>query len=338
MAHLTDAKIRALKAKDKSYKVSDFDSLYLLVKPNASKLWRMKYRFNKREKTLSFGKYPEISLKAARTQRDEARSILASGQDPSEARKAEALDQQAANSATFEKLAQAVYDKKVMEQKAQATLKKTEWLHRLLGERLGRMPIASIKSRDVLEALKPQEHRGNFETAKRMRSAASAVFRYAIALELIEHDPTYALQGALINAKVKHRSAITDKTLVGGLMRAIRGHEGQAETRIALNLTALTALRPGEVRQACWEEIDFTTKIWTVPAERAKTRTAHSVPMSRQTIETLEYLRCLTGGYENLFYSPRAKSRLMSENTMNAALRTMGYDGGVWRRGMTATP
>lgn len=327
MPNLTDAKIRALKPKEKNYKVSDFDSLYILVSKSGSKLWRFKYRLDGREKLLSFGSYPQISLKLARDMRDEARAALAQGVDPSEVRKQQARETQDAKALTFGSIAEEVLNKKIREGKAPATISKTIWYHDLLCAEIGSVPIGDLKPRDVLVPLKKQEAAGKFETALRLRSAAGAIFRYAIAVGHIEYDPTYALKDALVRPKVKHRSAITEPNKIGGLLRAIDGYEGDPLTRIALSLLSLTALRSGEVRFAEWSHVDVDQSVWTVPEELAKTRRAHTIPLSRQALDLLVELRSLTGDRKQLFHSARSKTRVMSENTLNAALRTMGYSG-----------
>lgn len=325
MPVLSDAKIRALKPKEKPYKQADFDGLYLLIKPNGSKLWRFKYRWQRKEKLLALGKYPEVTLADARQKRDEARSLIAKDEDPSIVRKDQKAKAAAEQTETFAKIASELLAKKRIEGRAEATLTKTEWFHRLLGADIGHMPISQITARDVLVPLKKIENKGNHESAVRMRSAAGAVFRYAIALGLADNDPTYGLKDALIRPQVQHRAAIADPAQVGALLRAIEGFSGQTSTRLALQLLSLTALRPGELRMAEWEEVDEAKAIWTVPAHRAKMRRPHAVPLSRQALQCLKQLRDLTGWGKLLFPSVRSSKRCMSDNTLNAALRRMGY-------------
>lgn len=325
MPVLSDARIRALKPKEKPYKQADFDGLYLLVKPNGSKLWRFKYRWHQKEKLLALGKYPEVTLADARRKRDDARSLIANGEDPSSVRKDQKARETAEQDATFSKLATELLEKKRREGRAEATLAKTEWFHRLLCADIGQMPITQITARDILVPLQKIEKKGNHESAVRMRSAAGAVFRYAIALGLADNDPTYGLKDALIRPQVQHRAAITDPAQVGALLRAIDGFSGQRSTRLALQLLSLTALRPGELRMAEWEEIDEAKAVWTVPAHRAKMRRPHAVPLSRQSLGYLKELRELTGWGKLLFPSVRSSKRCMSDNTLNAALRRMGY-------------
>ncbi|WP_171230688.1 integrase arm-type DNA-binding domain-containing protein [Ruegeria sp. HKCCA4008] len=325
MSVLSDAKIRALKPKDKPFKTADFDGLFLLTKPNGSKLWRFKYRWLGKEKLLALGKYPDVSLKQARSKRDEARSLLAVNQDPSAVLKKKKAEQVAEHYATFSRLASDLLEKKRKEGRASATLSKTSWLHDMLCAEIGSMPIAQITARDVLVPLKKAEAKGTYETALRMRSAAGAVFRYAISQGLIDNDPTFGLKDALVRPKPNHRAAILDPEGVGALLNAIDGFEGQPTTRIALQLLALTALRPGELRMAEWSEVDESGTVWIVPAHRAKMRRPHAVPLSNQAQFKLAELKNLTGWGTYLFPSIRSSKRCMSDNTLNAALRRMGY-------------
>ncbi|WP_170359532.1 tyrosine-type recombinase/integrase [Ruegeria arenilitoris] len=325
MSVLSDAKIRALKPKDKPFKTADFDGLFLLTKPNGSKLWRFKYRWLGKEKLLALGKYPDVSLKQARAKRDEARSLLADNQDPSAVFRRKKAEQVAKHYDTFTRLASDLHEKKRKEGRAPATLAKTSWLHDMLCAEIGSMPIAQITARDVLVPLKKAEAKGTYETALRMRSAAGAVFRFAISQGLIDNDPTFGLKDALVRPKPNHRAAILDPEGVGALLNAIDGFEGQPTTRIALQLLALTALRPGELRMAEWSEIDESGAVWIVPDHRAKMRRPHAVPLSNQAQSKLAELKSLTGWGTYLFPSIRSSKRCMSNNTLNAALRRMGY-------------
>jgi len=325
MAVLSDAKIRAIRPKTKPFKQSDFDGLYLLINPSGSKLWRFKYRWHGKEKLLALGKYPDVSLAQARRLRDEARGQVASGDDPAALRKAQKQKHATEQNDTFSNLAAELLDKKRKEGRAPATLAKTEWFHRLLNVDIGAMPISQITARDVLVPLRKVEAKGNHESAIRMRSAAGAVFRYAIALGKAENDPTFGLKDALIRPKTTHRAAITDPEAAGELMRAIAGFSGQRTTRIALELLSITALRPGELRLAEWEEVDEDGALWTIPAHRAKMRRPHVVPLPHQALGLLQELKALTGWGRLMFPSVRSSQRSMSDNTLNAALRRMGY-------------
>ncbi|MEX0328050.1 MAG: tyrosine-type recombinase/integrase [Ruegeria sp.] len=324
---LSDAKIRNLKARDKQYKVADFDSLYVLVKPNGSKLWQMKYRLEGREKTLSIGAYPSVSLSQARKARDKARSMVAQGEDPSEFKQEQKRLKHEASGQIFEKIGAAFLAKQRKEGKSKATLDKTAYHLKLANRDFGKKPITAITAPMILRTLRKVEAKGNYETAHRLRARIGSVFRYAVASGLAETDPTYALRDALIRPTRKHRAAITDPTSFGALLREIDVFDGQATTRIALQLLALLAQRPGELRHARWSEFDETERVWAIPAGKMKMRRDHFVPLADQAIKVLDELRPLTGQSEYLFPSLRSWHRPMSENTMNAALRRMGYSG-----------
>lgn len=325
MSVLSDAKIRAIKPKTKPFKRADFEGLYLLVNPSGSKLWRFKYRLHGKEKLLALGKYPDVTLAEARKRRDEARGMVANGIDPSAHRKAQQIRDAAEQNDTFALLASEFLEKKRKEGRAKATLVKTEWFHRLLNADIGRMPINRITAQDILVPLRKVEKKGNHESAKRMRSAAGAVFRYAIALGKVDNDPTFGLKDALVQHKVKHRAAITDPKEVGALMRAIDDFSGQRTTQLALQLLSLTVVRPGELRLSAWSEFDEARVTWTIPPERTKTRREHTVPLPGQALSILRELRELTGWGKLVFPSVRSSQRSMSDNTLNAALRRMGY-------------
>lgn len=324
---LTDAKVKNLKTGEKPYKVSDFDGLFVLVKKSGSKSWRFKYRMDGREKLLVIGDYPSISLMQARRIRDTARADVASGVDPNEAKQDAKRRRNEDKSLTFEKQADAFFAKSVKEGKAEATLAKSEWLLSMAKADFGQKAISEITSPIVLKCLRKVEAKGNYETARRLRAKIGAVFRYAIANGVAEVDPTFALRDALIRPTVKSRSAITDPKKLGGLLRAIDGFEGQPTTRIALILLALLAQRPGELRHATWTEFDVDAAIWSIPADRMKMRRPHRVPLPKEALQLLTELRGHTGFSTYLFPSLRSVARPMSENTLNAALRRMGYSG-----------
>ena len=324
---LTDTQIRNLSAKDKPFKVSDMEGLFLLVKPTGSRLWQMKYRYEGREKLLSFGAYPSVTLASARRLRDQARTLLANGEDPGAVKQAQKRMRREADGDTFAKFAAAYLEKGRKENKAPATLAKREWLLGLANADLGATPISDITSPVILDCLRKVEAKGNYETAKRLRAIIGAVFRLAIAMGAAEADPTYALRGALIAPTVTHRAAITDPIALGGLLRAIDGFHGQTTTKIALQLISIVAQRPNEIRFAKWEDIDFAQRIWSIPAEQMKMRRPHRVPLPPQALALLDDLRRLTGNGIYLFPSLRTHLRPMSENTLNGALRSLGYSG-----------
>tara|TARA_R110000851_G_scaffold310105_3_gene469745 strand:- start:261 stop:1448 length:1188 start_codon:yes stop_codon:yes gene_type:complete len=324
---LSDVKIRNLKPRDKAYKVSDFEGLFVLVKINGSKLWQLKYRLDGKERLFSIGVYPDVSLAQARKAKEQARAQVAAGIDPSEAKQEEKHRRIELKGQTFEKLGVAFLNKQRKEGKTKATLDKTEYHLRLANHDFGRKPITEITAPMILKTLKKVEAKGNYETAHRLRARIGSVFRYAVASGIAEHDPTYALRDALIRPTRVHRAAITEPKALGALMREIDVFEGQATTRIGLQLLAILAQRPGEIRHAKWDEFDFEEAIWSIPAAKMKMRRDHLVPLPAQTVTLLNELREITGAGDYLFPSLRSWHRPMSENTLNAALRRMGYSG-----------
>lgn len=324
---LSDIQVRNLKPREKAYKVSDFEGLFVLVKPNGSKLWQMKYRLYGKERLFSIGVYPDVTLAQARKAKEEARAKIAAEIDPSEAKQTEKRVKREEAGQTFEKIGAEFLDKQRKEGKTKATLDKTEYHLKLANSDFGRRPITEITAPMILKTLRKVEAKGNYETAHRLRARIGSVFRYAVASGMAEIDPTYALRDALIRPTRVHRAAITDPMALGRLMNEIDGFDGQATTRIALKLLAMLAQRPGEIRHAKWAEIDLANKIWAIPAEKMKMRRDHVVPLPVQAIALLDELRRMNGNGEYLFPSLRTWKRPMSENTLNAALRRMGYSG-----------
>lgn len=322
---LTDARIKAAKAGEKPFKLPDGGWLFLIVNPSGSKLWRMAYRFEGKEKSLSFGPYPEISLKEARDKRDEAKTQLRAGVDPNQQRKRDKLATAISNATTFRGLAAEYQDRLKCEGKAPATLAKIAWLLSLVLPKIGDRPIAQISSPELLAVLKPIEARGHLETAKRLRATIGSVIRFAIATGRAENDPTGALKGALMAPKTKHRAAITDPIALGAFLRAVDAFKGQPETVLALRLLPLVFTRPGELRQSEWSEFDLKKAVWTIPAIRTKMRREHEVPLSRQALAVLAELQVISGDGRLLFPGIRSVERPISENTLNAAMRRMGY-------------
>lgn len=324
---LKDMEIRAFKPATKDQKIFDGGGLYLLIKSSGSKLWQMKIRVDGKEKKLSFGKYPTVTLKDARAKRDEAKRQLSQGIDP--ARKKQEAKQAAKMNASnsFDVVAEEYLTKMAKEGRAEATLVKGRWLLVQLKTNLGKLPIADITPPDLLRVLKKVEESGKRETARRLRSFASRVFRYGVATGRCQHDPAGVLRGALIAPVVKHHAAITDPVRLGELMRAMDGYQGQPAAYIALRLTPHVFQRPGELRQMRWNEIDLEEAVWSIPAGRMKQRQPHHVPLSKQSIELLTQMKGLSGHCEFAFPSIRTPKNPMSENTINAALRRLGYGG-----------
>jgi integrase len=322
---LSDAAVRRLKPREKQYKVSDFDGLFVLVKPSGARLWQFKYRIGGKEKLLSIGPYPETSLADARAARDAARAMIAKGGDPSEAKQEKKRQNLAEGKLSFADQAREYLDKIRREGRADMTMRKLEWLLAMAVEDLGDRPIAEITAPEVLRCLRKVEARGTHETARRLRSTIGTVFRFAVASGMATSDPTYALRDALVRPKVTPRAAIIEAAELAKLMRAITGYNGQAVTKIGLELLALLVPRPGELRQARWSEVDAVAAVWTIPAERMKMRRPHRVPLPARALALLKDLKALTGHTDFLLPSLVSVKRVMSENTLNTALRRMGY-------------
>lgn len=266
-----------------------------------------------------------MSLAEAREKRDAAKKLLAAGTDPSAKAKLEKLAKATADANTFNAVADEYLAKLAREGRAETTVEKVTWLLDFARPHIGDRPIASISAAEVLAALRTVETRGRLESARRLRSTIGAVFRYAIATARAENDPTFALRGALAAPVVKSRPAITDPKRFGGQLRAIDGFEGQPTTHAALKLMALLFPRPGELRMAEWPEFNLDEAVWVIPAQRMKMRRPHRSPLSRQAVEILRGLHTITGNHELVFPSVRSWARAISDNTLNAALRRLGY-------------
>lgn len=321
---LSDIAIRTAKAASKPVRMYDTGGLYLEISPAGGKLWRLKYRFGGKEKLLALGRYPEVSLKDARDRRDEARKLLANETDPGENRKAQkaAKTERAANS--FEVVAREWHAKYSASWSASHSDKIIKRLERDVFPWIGARPIAEITAPDLLSVLRRVEQRGVLETAHRALQNCGQVFRYAVATGRAHQDPSGALKGALTPWKPKHYPAIVDLPNLGELLRAIDAYQGSLITRSALGLLPLVFVRPGELRQAKWEEIDLDRAEWRYFV--TKTKQDHIVPLCAQAVNILRELNAVTGRGEYVFPGLRSHDRPMSENTINAALRYMGYD------------
>jgi integrase len=322
---LTDTAVRNAKPKAKAYKVSDSLGLYLLVNPKGSKLWRLKYRMNGVERKLAIGPYPQFTLAEARAARDAARKQVAHAIDPNYAKRQARIEASLRAENSFAKVAGELIEKRQTEGVSPRTLEKYQWVLKLFSAEFVRRPVAEINPAELLHELKHQERRGKFETAKRMRSFASRVFRYAAATARAERDPAQMLLGALIQPKAKHFAAITEPTEFGALLRAIEDYFGDPAVMHALKLTPHVFQRPGELRQMEWAEVNFDKAVWTLPPAKMKMRQPHAVPLSRQALAILKTMHGLTGNGKYVFPSVRTRARPMSENTVTAALRRMGY-------------
>lgn len=327
---LTDVAIRNAKPREKPYKVGDTLGLFLLVQPSGGKLWRVKYRIDGKEKKLAIGIYPQVGLAEARRRRDAARELVAAGKDPGREKQREKVRSRIQAETTFDAIAAEFCQKRRRDgQKAWAvsTALRSEYLLSLLKGSIGKLPITDIEPADVLIAVRKIERKGQLESARRTLQLAGAVFRYAVATARLASDPTRDLRGALTAPTVTHYGAIIDPARVGELLRAIDGYEGQPITKLAMQLAphVFVPPPPGELRHAEWDEFDLDGALWTIPAGKTKMRKDHLVPLSRQSIAILEDLQALTGPDGYVFPSIRSRKRPMSDNTINAGLRRLGY-------------
>ena len=325
---LNDAAIRALKPTGKVFLLADADGLSIEVAASGAKLWRFRYRVGGRERKISFGRYPEVSLKEARQKRDEARAAIRDGSDPGAERKKAKLLAELSAENTFAAIAdEYITTKLVGENKAAITIDKARWLVTHLAP-IASLPIVEIKPQELYAALKRLEGAGKHETARRCRSFASRVFRYAVVTGRAEADPAAMLSGALITPKVKHHAAPIDPAKVGDVLRAIDAYTtGAPITRLALQIAPHVMTRPGELRQALWEEFDLDAAIWRIPAGRMKARRPHAIPLSRQVVAYLREVREFSGPTGYVFPAFHTTRKPMSENTMNQAFRRMGFTG-----------
>lgn len=335
---LTATAINAAKPKAKAYKLTDGMGLYLLVTPTGGRLWRMNYRFAGKQKTLSFGNFPGLSLAKARELRAAAREALALGRDPAEERKAREREATARLTETFGVISEEWLDRLQLEGRAEKTLAKLRWMVSMATPTLGQRPIAEITAPELLDVLRSIEVRGRYETATRLRSTFGTIYRYAIATGRAQRDISADLRGALITPKVKHRAAILEPTALGALLRAVEKYDGQPVVRIALQMAPHLFVRPGELRAAEWCEFDFAANIWTIPAARTKMRRIHKVPLTAEVLALIEQLRLISGSGRFLFPGVRTPTRPITDNTLNAALRRLGYSSDeVTAHGFRAT-
>lgn len=325
---LTDTAIRAAKPGPKARKLTDGAGLYLEVSPAGGKWWRLKYRIAGKEKRLSLGTYPETGLKEARDKRDAARKLVAANIDPSAKRQADKAALLVTASNTLESVARAWLAWRA-DSWTQGTFDAIEaTFERYVFPECGATPITGIKPADVRGIVQGIEALGARETAGRVFQRLQAVFRYAAAHELVVADPTYSLKPAEIlkPQQVKHRAALAERD-VPEFFTKLTAYGGDPRIRAALRLLMLTAVRPGELRGARWEEFDEASRVWRIPAERMKMKTEHLVPLSEQAITIVSELRPLTGGGALVFPSPFYPAQALSENTLNSALARMGYKG-----------
>jgi integrase len=327
---LTDTFVRQVKhsgapAGDKH---TDSQALHLLVKA-AGKYWRMSYRFDGKQKTLALGVYPDVTLAQARGRRDAARKLLAEGIDPSKAKRDEKQARASAAVSTFEVVARTWMAKTAATRAASTQDKNTAWLERNIFPWIGKMPISTIGPRDVLAAIQKIEARGAIESAHKIKQLCGQVFRFAVAAGLAERDVTADLRGALSAIPKSHYAAITEPKEAAALMRSIHAYAGHPYAVAALKLSPMVFVRPGELRSAEWAEIDLDTAEWRIPGGKMKMKVDHQVPLATQAVALLRTVHRLTGHGKYVFPSIRTAERCMSENTVNAALRGMGYSKDV---------
>ena len=318
---LTNLKVEKAKPKEKQYKLADERGMYLLIHPKGGKWWRLDYRFQGKRKTLSLGTVPDVSLKDARKKRDEARSILDDGADPSYYR----ASAKAFGEDSFEAVAREWFEKFRGQWAQSHAVKILGRLEKDLLPWVGSRPIDAIEPPELLRAFRRVENRGALESAHRIQQIASRVFRYGVATGRCSRDPTADLKGALPPNRSNHFATITDPKEIGGLLRAIDGYQGSPITRSALTLAPLVFVRPGELRHAEWMEIHPNRAEWRIPAAKMKMKRDHIVPLADQAIQILEEVKPLTGNGRYVFPSVLTTGRPMSDNTINSALRRLGY-------------
>lgn len=322
---LSDMAARNAKPTTKPFKVYDEGGLYLFVTPAGGKFWRLKYRWQGAEKVLSIGSYPEVSLKDARQRRDDARVLIANAVDPYEERKREEKAKILEKSSTLRVVALEYIEKKRKDGYSEKTLYKLAWFLSLIEKDLGDQALVDLMAYEILQAIRKVEANGHHETANRVRAFVARVFRYGVLTGRAATNPAAELGEALIKPKVRHHAAIVDPSAVGELLRHIEAYVGYASTRLALGLAPHVFVRPGELRHVEWTEVDRDNGVWKIPAEKMKMREPHSVPLSRQSLAIINEAHRHFGNYKLVFPAQRDWRKPMSDNTLNKALRTMGY-------------
>ena len=317
---LTDAKVKSIKAAATPQKLFDGGGLFLLVQPTGSKLWRLAYRFDHKQRTAAFGIYPDVSLATARSLREEVKKTLRAGRDPAAASK---VVKTAAM--TFRAVAAEWEQRKMIaEGRSASTLHRTRWLLGMLNAGIGDRPISEIEPSELLYVLHKVEAGGRYESVARLRAVASQIFRYGIASDYCKRDPAVDLRGALTAGKSVSHPAVTDPDEVGKLMRGLDGAQ-PILVRLALKLLALTCVRPGELLSAEWDEI--AGNVWDIPEHKMKMGRPHRVPLCRQALVVLEELRAINGSRKHVFASSVKPTQSFSTNRMNVALKKVGFGG-----------
>lgn len=333
---LTDLEIRRAKPADKPYTKNDGNGLSLLIDPNGSKGWRFRYRFDGKPKMLSLGIYPTISLTVARQKRDEAKKLIASGINPSNVRKEEKLARQGRIDNTFERIAREWYEKRVDRWSESYGEEMMTTFEADVFPFIGHRPIAEIKPMELLEVLSKLDVRGATEKLRKVRQRCGEVWRYAIVTGRAEYNPAPDLASAFSPHKKEHYAFLKDEELPD-FFKALDAYSGSLVVKLAMRLQVLTGLRPGELRQGEWEEIDFDKCLWEIPASRMKKRRPHCVPLPKQAIAFLEQLKPITGRYVHIFPGRIHHSKPMSEMAMTVLIRRIGYAGRVTGHGFRHT-
>ena len=322
---LSDVALRTAKPGKATRKLIDGKGLQFWVTPEGGRYWRYEYRYNGKRKLLALGTYPEVPVSVAREKAGQARQQLAAGQDPSEVKRADKAAKRLKGDAVFATIAAKLIERKRKSGIAEVTLSKMDWILRKVDADLGHRPITSITTPEIVKCLTREEDAENYETARRMRTVIGGVFRFAMQQGLTDRDPSHATCGTVASPKPKHFSAILKPERLGELLRLIDGYTARnVVTGSALKLMAILYPRPGELRQARWDEFDLAGETWTIPAARMKLRQVHVKALPRQAIEILKQLNKITGPQGYVFPAVGRSARPMSENTLNAALRRMG--------------
>lgn len=322
---------------DRPQKLWDGQGLYLMVSPTGSKRWQFKYKLAGVERKMSLGAYPAVSLKRARSLRDEARATLAEGKDPSQQRQMKKIAAATEAAHTFGSIAREYIAKRTAEGLAETTIAKSNWLLSLLEPRLGKVPVADITAPLLLGVLQEIGNSGRRETARRLRSFAGRVINHAVITGRATNNPAPALHRALVTPTVRHHPAIIDPDRLGALLRAIADYAGYPSTSAALQLSPHLFQRPGEIRTMRWNELDLAAGKWTIPATKTKMRREHEVPLSEQAVAIIRSMIPISGGSEFVFPAFHTMKKPISENTVNQALRRMGYAGMMTAHGFRAT-
>lgn len=333
---LTDLAIRRSKPKDKPYTLNDGNGLSLLIEPNGSKGWRLRYRFSGKAKLMSLGTYPNVALADARTARDEAKKLIAGGIDPAEVRKAKKREIESRFGNTFEGIAREWYEKRFDRWSPSYAEEMIETFEKDVFPYIGSRPIAEIKPMELLAVLSVLNDRGATEKLRKVRQRCGEVFRYAVITGRAEYNPAPDLVSAFAPHKKEHYAFLKTDELPE-FFRILNTYTGSMIVKLAMRLLILTGVRPGELRQAEWCEIDFDNRLWEIPKERMKMRRPHCVPLSEQALNILEQLKPVTGHYQYIFPGRIHHSKPMSEMAMNVLIRRIGYAGRVTGHGFRHT-